>query len=59
MANKNAGKSAEGASAREGGMMAGTKMAPTGKGGEPPKNTVGNCGSGLFNPPKGNGKGKK
>ena len=51
---------AEGKSAREGGMMAGSKMCPTGKGGEPPKNTVGNPGSGLFNHPKGNGKaGKK
>ena len=50
---------AEGKSARDGGMMPGSKMCPEGKGGPPPKNTVGNHGSGLFNPPKGAGKGGK
>lgn len=62
MAMKKAGQSAEGACARDGCIMAGSKMPSTSSGmkvGNVPQNKVGGTGSGLFNHPKKAGSGKK
>ena len=58
MADNLAGKPAEGKAPCCGGLMSGSKNPPAKSMSGAPKNRVGVPGAGLFNHPKGNGKGK-